>query len=173
MEDDQGLTLWLTGLSGSGKTTLARELARVLRARGRCVVLLDGDVLRSGLCADLGFTAEDRSENLRRAAHVARQINDSGVIAIVALISPYERDRQLARQIHEGRPYREVYVQCPIAVCEERDPKGLYARVRRGEIEGFTGIGSPFEEPQNSDIVCPTHELPLDDCIANILATID
>jgi adenylyl-sulfate kinase len=173
MHNDDGLTLWLTGLSGSGKTTLAHALASTLRARGQCVVLLDGDVLRKGLCEDLGFSPEDRSENLRRAAHVARQINDSGVIAIVALISPYEQDRHLARTIHTGRPYREVYVSCPIEVCEARDPKGLYARARRGEIPGFTGLDSPFEEPQHPDVVCPTDEIDLDTCVERILTSLD
>ncbi|MFU8805514.1 MAG: adenylyl-sulfate kinase [Bradymonadaceae bacterium] len=169
MSENKGLTIWLTGLSGSGKTTIALALAERLREEGRAVILLDGDVLRSGLCEDLGFSPEDRRENLRRAAHVARLANTSGVTAVVAMISPYASHRDLARRIHEGLEFLEVFVKAPLEVCEARDPKGLYARARRGEIEGFTGIASPYEEPENPELVCETDKMEVEECVARIV----
>lgn len=144
-----GMTLWLTGLSGSGKSTVAVELEQQLIAARKPAYLLDGDNLRFGLNGDLGFSADDRDENVRRVAHVARLFADAGMIAIVPLISPYRAARQLARELHEaaGLPFAEVFVDTPLAICEARDPKGLYKKARAGEITGMTGIDDPYEAP--------------------------
>jgi bifunctional enzyme CysN/CysC len=149
----RGMTLWLTGLSGSGKSTVAVELEQQLIRSGRPAYLLDGDNLRFGLNGDLGFSAEDRDENVRRVAHVARLFADAGVVAIVPLISPYRAARQLARDLHVAAdlPFAEVFVDTPLAVCEARDPKGLYAKARAGEITGMTGIDDPYEAPENPE----------------------
>ncbi|MDH3300924.1 MAG: adenylyl-sulfate kinase [Acidimicrobiia bacterium] len=148
-----GATVWLTGLSGSGKSTIAVELERRLIAGGRPAYLLDGDNIRHGLNGDLGFSAEDRDENVRRVAHVARLFADAGLVAVVPLISPYRAARQLARDLHDAAdlPFHEVFVDTPLAVCEERDPKGLYARARAGEITGMTGIDDPYEAPERPE----------------------
>lgn len=148
-----GATVWLTGLSGSGKSTIAVELESRLIAEGRPAYLLDGDNIRHGLNGDLGFSADDRDENVRRVAHVARLFADAGVVAVVPLISPYRAARQLARDLHEAAdlPFLEIFVDTPLAVCEERDPKGLYARARAGEITGMTGIDDPYEAPENPE----------------------
>jgi bifunctional enzyme CysN/CysC len=149
-----GATVWFTGLSGSGKSTVAAELERALVAAGRPAYLLDGDNLRHGLNADLGFTSADRSENIRRVGEVARLFADAGVVALVPVISPYRADRDRARSIHEavGVPFVEVFVDTPLEVCEARDPKGLYAKARAGEIKGFTGIDDPYEAPLHPDL---------------------
>jgi len=151
----QGLTIWLTGLSGSGKSTIAAELERRLVASGRPAYLLDGDNLRHGLNSDLGFSAADRAENVRRVGAVAALLADAGTIAIVSLVSPYRADRQQARATHDsaGIPFVEVFVDTPLEVCETRDPKGLYAKARRGEIPHFTGITDPYEAPQSPDLL--------------------
>jgi bifunctional enzyme CysN/CysC len=151
----RGLTVWLTGLSGSGKSTLGAELERLLIAAGRPAYLLDGDNLRHGLNADLGFSAADRSENVRRAGEVARLFADAGMVAVVSLISPYQGDRARVRAAHEaaGLSFVEVFVDTPLDVCEARDPKGLYARARAGEIRGFTGIDDPYEPPGTPELV--------------------
>jgi bifunctional enzyme CysN/CysC len=149
-----GATVWFTGLSGSGKSTVAVEVERALVAAGRPAYLLDGDNVRHGLNADLGFSAADRTENIRRMGEVARLFADAGVVALVPVISPYRADRQRARGIHQavGLPFVEVFVDTPLAVCEARDPKGLYARARAGEITGFTGIDDPYEAPESPDL---------------------
>ncbi|GAB2680631.1 adenylyl-sulfate kinase [Nocardia goodfellowii] len=151
----RGLTVWLTGLSGSGKSTVAVELERRLVAAGRPAFLLDGDNLRHGLNADLGFSAEDRVENIRRVGEVARLFAESGAVAVVSLISPYQADRDKARAAHEaaGIPFVEVFVDTPLEICESRDPKGMYAKARAGEIRGFTGIDAPYERPERPDLV--------------------
>jgi len=150
-----GATVWLTGLSGSGKSTVAVELERLLVAAGRPAYRLDGDNLRHGLNADLGFTAEDRDENVRRAGEVARLFADAGVVAVVPLISPFRAGRDRARAVHDGAGVRflEVFVDTPIELCEQRDPKGLYAKARAGEITGFTGIDDPYEAPASPELV--------------------
>jgi len=155
-----GATVWFTGLSGSGKSTVAAELERALVAAGRPAYLLDGDNLRHGLNADLGFTAADRSENIRRVGEVARLFADAGVVALVPVISPYRADRDRARAIHEsaGVPFVEVFVDTPLEVCEARDPKGLYAKARAGEITGFTGVDDPYEAPASPELVVNTEE---------------
>lgn len=149
-----GATVWLTGLSGSGKSTVAVVLEQLLVGLGRPAYRLDGDNLRLGLNADLGFSAEDRAENVRRVGEVAKLLADAGVVAIVPLISPYRAGRDHARRIHqEARlPFLEVFVDTPLSVCEQRDPKGLYAKARAGEITGFTGIDDPYEAPVRPDL---------------------
>jgi bifunctional enzyme CysN/CysC len=148
-----GLTLWFTGLSGSGKSSIAVEVEKQLIAAGRPAYLLDGDNLRFGLNVDLGFSAEDRDENVRRVAHVARLFADAGVIALVPLVSPYRAARQLAREIHDTADltFAEVFVDTPLEVCERRDPKGLYQKARAGEITGMTGIDDPYEAPEDPE----------------------
>jgi bifunctional enzyme CysN/CysC len=151
-----GATVWFTGLSGSGKSTVAAAVERLLVVEhGRAAYVLDGDNVRHGLNADLGFGAADRSENIRRVGEVARLFADAGVVALVPVISPYAADRARARAIHDavGVPFLEVFVDTPIELCEQRDPKGLYARARAGEITGFTGIDDPYEPPTSPELV--------------------
>jgi bifunctional enzyme CysN/CysC len=151
----RGATVWLTGLSGSGKSTVAVALEQRLVADGRPAYRLDGDNLRHGLNADLGFTTADRTENVRRAGAVAALFADAGVVAIVPLISPYRAGREAARAASEALdvPFVEVFVDTPIDECERRDPKGLYAKARAGEITGFTGVDDPYEAPEHPDLV--------------------
>ena len=144
--------IWLTGLSASGKTSLAHALERALHQRGCHTYALDGDNLRKGLNADLGFSAEARAENIRRMAHVARLMADAGLVVIVAAISPFAADRAQARALFAPGAFVEVFVDTPLAVCEARDPKGLYARARRGELRDFTGIDSPYERPLQPEL---------------------
>jgi bifunctional enzyme CysN/CysC len=150
----QGLTVWLTGLSGSGKSTVAAALEHQLVTSGVPAYLLDGDNLRHGLNGDLGFDAASRNENVRRAGEVALLFADAGVVAIVPLISPYRADRDRVRARHEeqGLRFVEVFVDTPIELCEQRDPKGLYAKARAGEITGFTGVDDPYEPPDDPDV---------------------
>jgi bifunctional enzyme CysN/CysC len=170
----RGATVWLTGLSASGKSTIATILEERLLHSGRPAYVLDGDNLRHGLNGDLGFDAASRSENVRRAAHVARLFADAGMIAVVCLISPYAADRELARVLHEsnGIPFVEVFVDTPLAECERRDPKGLYARARAGELRGFTGIDDPYERPEKADVVIRSCEVSDLDATDLILATL-
>jgi bifunctional enzyme CysN/CysC len=149
-----GATVWLTGLSGSGKSTIAAALEHRLVGRGVLAYMLDGDNLRHGLNGDLGFGAEDRAENVRRAGEVAKLFADAGVVAIVPLISPYAADRDRVRRIHEesGLRFVEVFVDTPLEECERRDPKGLYVKARAGELPGFTGIDDPYEPPAHADL---------------------
>jgi len=151
----QGITIWLTGLSGSGKSSVAVELERRLVASGRPAYRLDGDNLRHGLTSDLGFSPEDRAENIRRVAEVAKLMADAGVVVLVSLVSPYRADRDAARATHEqaALPFLEVFVDTPLEVCEARDPKGMYAKARAGEIAGFTGISAPYEAPLSPDLL--------------------
>ncbi|MFC3449193.1 adenylyl-sulfate kinase [Amycolatopsis speibonae] len=151
----RGLTVWLTGLSASGKSSVAVELERRLVASGRPAYLLDGDNLRHGLNGNLGFNPADRAENVRRVAEVAKLFADAGVVSVVSLISPYQADRELARAAHEaaGLPFLEIFVDTPLEVCEDRDPKGMYAKARAGEISGFTGVDAPYERPENPELV--------------------
>lgn len=150
-----GATIWFTGLSGSGKSTVAVEVERLLIEQGRPAYLLDGDNLRHGLNGDLGFSAADRDENVRRASEVARLFADAGVIALVPLISPYRAGRERAREIHGAArlPFYEVFVDTPLAECEARDPKGLYKQARAGALKGFTGIDAPYEAPLSPELV--------------------
>jgi bifunctional enzyme CysN/CysC len=151
----RGATVWFTGLSGSGKSTIANALERLLVAAGQAAYVLDGDNLRHGINADLGFSAADRDENVRRVAEVARLFADAGVVGLVPLISPYRDARERARRAHEvaGLRFVEVFVDTPIELCESRDPKGLYRKARAGEIKGFTGIDDPYEAPEQPELV--------------------
>jgi bifunctional enzyme CysN/CysC len=151
----RGSTVWLTGLSGSGKSTVAAACEAQLVAAGRPAYVLDGDNVRHGLNGDLGFTAEDRAENVRRVGHVARLMADAGIVVLVPVISPYRADRDQVRALHDeaGLPFLEVFVDTPIELCEQRDPKGLYAKARAGEITGFTGIDDPYEAPSAPELV--------------------
>lgn len=150
----RGATVWLTGLSGSGKSTIAAETEALLVHAGRPAYVLDGDNMRHGLCADLGFSDADRSENVRRVGEVARILADAGVVALVPLISPFAADRRRVAVGHgeAGIRFVEVHVDTPLEVCEARDPKGLYAKARTGEITGFTGIDAPYEAPVSPDL---------------------
>ena len=150
----RGATVWFTGLSGSGKSTVAAAAEHALLAAGRPAYLLDGDNLRHGLNGDLGFSAADRSENVRRVGHVARLFADAGTVALVPLISPLREHRDLARALHAaaGLPFLEVFVDTPLELCEQRDVKGLYAKARAGEITGFTGIDDPYEAPLTPEL---------------------
>ena len=156
-----GATIWLTGLPAAGKSTVAAAVEERLVARGRAAFALDGDNLRHGLNGDLGFDEEARSENVRRTAHVARLLAEAGTVAVVSLVSPYARDRAAAAEIHaaDELPFVEVFVATPLEECERRDPKRLYARARRGELAGMTGIDDPYEAPEEPDlVVCPGEE---------------
>ncbi|HEY3346628.1 MAG TPA: adenylyl-sulfate kinase [Nitrospirota bacterium] len=152
----KGVTLWLTGLSASGKSTVARKLEEKLFEMGCQVVVLDGDNVRHGLNKNLGFSREDREENIRRVAELAKLLTSNGIINITAFISPYRADRARAREIQAEGDFLEVFVDCPLEACEARDPKGLYAKARRGEIKVFTGIDDPYEEPENPELVLDT-----------------
>jgi adenylylsulfate kinase len=155
---------WLTGLSGAGKSTLAVAADRTLVAKGRHSAVLDGDNLRHGLNADLTFTPEDRSENVRRTAEVARLMAESGSVVIVSLISPYRADRALARRIAGDIPFLEVFVDTPLGLCEARDPKGLYRLARAGQIPGFTGVSAPYEAPDSPDLTIATEDRGTEAC---------
>lgn len=170
----RGATVWFTGLSGSGKSTIAAALEAVLVRRGVRCYRLDGDNVRTGLNRDLGFDDRDREENIRRMAEVARLFADSGTIALVSAISPFRRDRELARSIHESDrdgplPFVEVFVDTPMEVCELRDPKGLYRKARAGELRGFTGIDSPYEPPPHADLVLAPAERSVQTCVETCL----
>ncbi len=171
----RGCTIWFTGLSASGKSTVAFTLEHALIEKGRMAYVLDGDNVRYGLNKDLGFSADDREENIRRIGEVAKLFGDAGVVTMTSFISPYRRDRRLARQIHEdaGLEFIEVYVNAPIDLCEERDPKGLYKKARKGEIKGFTGIDDPYESPEAPEIVVNTGELSPQESALKIIAYLE
>ncbi|OXI30058.1 adenylyl-sulfate kinase [Burkholderia sp. AU16741] len=152
----RAVTVWLTGLSGAGKSTLSMHLRAALSARGVVAATLDGDVLRGGASRDLGFTPSDRTENVRRAAEFARLLNDQGLVVIAALITPYRRERALARAIVGASRFVEVFVSTPLAICEARDPKGLYRLARAGGLDGLTGVGAPYERPTSPAMVVDT-----------------
>ncbi len=168
-----GCVVWFTGLSGSGKSTIAAELERALFNRGHHTYVLDGDNVRHGLCSDLGFSPRDRKENIRRLGEVARLFADAGTICITAFISPYRSDRNLARSIAPDGRFVEVYLDAPLEVCEQRDPKGLYARARAGEIKEFTGISAPYEAPLNPELTLRTDQFSVDECVTQILEILD
>lgn len=164
----KGGVLWLTGLSGAGKSTLAIEVERALFNKGYHVYVLDGDNLRHGLNANLGFSHEDRTENIRRVGEVAALFADAGFVCVSAFISPYRADRQGAR-LAAGDSFHEIYVKADLETCESRDPKGLYERARRGEIPDFTGISAPYEEPENPELVVNTAKEDVSESVALIL----
>lgn len=164
----KSVLLWFTGLSGSGKSTLAHRVETALFERGCRTYVLDGDNIRHGLNKDLGFSPQDREENIRRIGEVAKLFVDAGVIVMTAFISPYRADRDKARAIN-GDSFIEIYVKCPLEVCEQRDPKGLYKKARAGQIPEFTGISAPYEEPLQPELVIDTAELNLDESAAKVI----
>lgn len=161
--NQRGATLWFTGLSGSGKSTIAVALEEALFERGHLAYRLDGDNIRLGINKNLGFSAEDRTENIRRIGEIAKLFVDSSVIALTSFISPYREDRDKVRALHEeaGMPFIEVFVDCALAEAEKRDPKGLYKKARAGEIKNFTGIDDPYEAPENAEIHLHTDQMSL------------
>ncbi|ANB61607.1 adenylyl-sulfate kinase [Anoxybacteroides amylolyticum] len=162
--------LWFTGLSGSGKSTIANAVSKKLFELGVQNYVLDGDNIRHGLNKDLGFSAEDRTENIRRIGEVAKLFVDSGQFVLTAFISPFARDRQLVRQLLANDEFIEIYVKCPLEECEKRDPKGLYKKALNGEIREFTGIDSPYEEPISPELTIETHHHSLEQCVEQVIA---
>jgi adenylylsulfate kinase len=167
----KGCTVWLTGLPAAGKSTIASALEQVLVQRGSHAFRLDGDNVRHGLNKNLGFSREDRAENIRRIGEVAKLFAESGSIAITAFISPYIHDRDNNRKLHQesGLEFFEVYVNTPVEVCEQRDPKGQYKKARAGEIKGFTGVDDPYEPPPRPELVLETTESSVDECVQSCL----
>ena len=169
----RGVMLWFTGLSGSGKSTVAVALERELHRRGRLCRLLDGDNIRTGINAGLGFSADDRRENIRRIAEVGKLFVDTGIITLAAFVSPTEELRTLPRDIIRAADFKEIFVATPLEECERRDVKGLYARARRGEVKNFTGISAPFEAPQSPALVLDTTDTPVEESVGKVLALLE
>ncbi len=165
--------LWFTGLSGAGKSTLAHSVEEMLFEKGWYTYILDGDNIRHGLNSDLGFSEEDRRENIRRIGEVAKLFVDAGVVVLAAFISPYREDRERVRALFEPGEFIEVYVKCDLTICERRDPKGLYRKARAGELRQFTGIESPYEEPENPELVIDTGRLGIEESINGVISYIE
>ena len=161
--------IWLTGLSAAGKSSIASGLQSTLFNRGLHCFLLDGDTVRLGLSRDLGYSDADRQEHIRRVGEIARLFVDAGLIVLVALISPFRVERNAVRALFEPGEFIEVFVDTPLAVCEQRDPKGLYRRARAGQVPLFTGIDSPYEVPEQPDVTLPAGEIGIDDCVARLV----
>jgi adenylylsulfate kinase len=168
----RGVMIWFTGLSGSGKSTVALGVERELHARGILCRILDGDNIRAGINSNLGFSAEDRRENIRRIAEIGKLFVDTGIVTIAAFVSPTEEYRSLARDIIGAEDFKEVYVSTPLEECERRDVKGLYARARRGEVKDFTGISAPFEAPASPTLTIDTSVLPLEESVRRVVRLI-
>jgi len=169
MNGHRSCILWFTGLSGSGKSTLAHAVEDTLHKQNIRTFVLDGDNVRKGLCKDLGFSDDDRTENIRRIGEVSNLLTQAGVITLTAFISPFKKDRQIVRDLVEEGEFIEIYCQTPLDICEERDPKGLYKKARAGEIPEFTGISSPYEEPDNPEIVLNTGDTSIEDCVHQLI----
>ncbi|MCA0988717.1 adenylyl-sulfate kinase [Guptibacillus algicola] len=169
LHEHKSYIVWFTGLSGSGKSTIANELEKALHSRGLSTFLLDGDNLRHGLNADLGFQEDDRKENIRRVGEVAKLFVESGTVVLTAFISPYNSDREMVRNLVGADEFIEVYIDCPLEECEKRDPKGLYEKVRTGEIKEFTGISAPYEAPQSPDVTLYTAIYSVPDCVHQLV----
>ena len=169
LNQHKSITLWFTGLSGSGKSTIAHALEEQLHQRGCHTYVFDGDNVRHGLCGDLGFSNEDRKENIRRIGEMTRLFVDAGVIALTAFISPFREERAQVRALFDEGDFVEIYCRCSLAVCEERDVKGMYKRARNGEIAEFTGISSPYEEPVNPEVIIDTDKDSLDNSVEKLL----
>ena len=165
----KSVILWFTGLSGAGKSTLAHAVEEELHLLCCRTFVLDGDNVRHGLCADLGFSVADRVENIRRIGEMAKLFLEAGVITLTAFISPFRKDRERVRSLVPHGEFLEIYCRCPLDVCEQRDVKGLYERARAGEIGDFTGISSPYEEPPNPELMVDSGHLPLETCVAQVL----
>lgn len=168
----KGITIWFTGLSASGKSTLANEVATLLHRKMVSTFVLDGDNIRHGLNKDLGFSPEDRVENIRRIGEVAKLFSEAGIVNMTAFISPYESDRQLAREL-QPETFIEVYCDASLGVCEERDPKGMYKKARSGQIKGFTGIDAPYEIPLRPDLRLDTGSLSVEVCAREVIALLE
>lgn len=166
----KGCILWFTGLSGSGKSTLAHAAEDYLHKQGVRTYVLDGDNIRKGLCKDLGFTERDRTENIRRIGEVSKLMVEAGLITLTAFISPFIRDRQIVRNLVPPGDFIEIYCKASLEACEERDPKGLYKKAREGIIPEFTGISSPYEEPESPELVLDTESASVDDCVQQVVA---
>jgi adenylylsulfate kinase len=173
MKGHKGAVIWFTGLSGAGKSTVAVVLDEMLNRRGVHSYVLDGDNVRHGLNKNLGFSPEDRHENIRRIGEVAHLFEDAGLIAITAFISPYVSDRNMARDLNPNGRFIEVFCSCPLEVCEQRDPKGLYKKARAGEIKEFTGIDAPYEAPEHAEVVIHTDQGTPEDCAAQVVAYLE
>jgi adenylylsulfate kinase len=171
----KGGTVWFTGLSACGKSTVAVAVEKRLLDRHVVAYVLDGDNIRFGLNKNLGFSAEDRAENIRRISEVAKLFADAGVIVLASFISPYRKDRDAARALHDavGLGFVECYVNTPIEICEQRDPKGLYKKARAGQLKGFTGVDDPYEEPLQPELVLPAHELPVERCVDAVYSLLE
>jgi adenylylsulfate kinase len=167
--NQKGVTIWLTGLSGSGKSTIAVELEHALIENRHQAYILDGDNIRHGLNKNLGFSPEDRTENIRRIGEVAKLFTEAGIITITAFISPYREDRDAVRELLDDGEFIEVYVKCPLDVCEERDTKGLYKKARAGEVNDFTGISAPYEEPLNPELTIDSSKLTVEESTRAVL----
>ena len=165
----KGVLVWFTGLPSSGKSTVSREVEKQLYEMGKLVYVLDGDNIRHGLNANLGFSPEDRKENIRRISEVAKLFADAGVITLTAFISPYRADRERARKLLKDGEFIEVYVKCPVNVCVERDPKGMYKKAINGEIKEFTGISAPYKEPENPEIVLETDKESIEESARKVI----
>ena len=162
--------LWFTGLSGSGKSTVANAVEKELNEKYRAhTYLLDGDNIRTGLNNDLGFSAEDRTENIRRIGEVSKLLVDAGLIVLTAFISPFKEDRKVVRDLLDDGDFVEIFVHCPLEVCEQRDPKGLYQKARSGEIQNFTGLDSPYEAPVSPELVVDTSVLAVEECVERVI----
>lgn len=169
LNNHRGAILWFTGLSGAGKSTISSQVEAALHEKGVLTMVLDGDNIRHGLCSDLGFSEQDRQENIRRIGETAKLFMESGVVILTAFISPFRSDRQIARGLVNSEDFSEIYVECPLDVCEERDIKGLYAKARKGEINNFTGISSPYEVPENANLIVNTDELDIHECVEKVI----
>jgi len=169
LKGHRGFTIWFTGLPSSGKSSLAVALEQALYERGCHTFILDGDNIRHGLNKNLGFSPQDRTENIRRLAEVAKLFRDAGIINITAFISPYRQDRQTARLLSKDHTFIEVFVDCPVEVCEQRDHKGSYQKARQGAIKDFTGLSAPYEAPENPEIHLHTDTMPIEECVQIIM----
>jgi len=169
----KGAVLWITGLPSSGKSTLAHEVERILFERGCNTYVLDGDNIRHGLNKNLGFSPEDRKENIRRIGEVAHLFADAGVIVLTAFISPYQADRDQARSLNEKGRFFEIFCKCSVGVCEQRDPKGLWGKARKGEIKDFTGVNAPYEEPTAAEIIVETDKCSLEESAEQIIRCLE
>lgn len=169
----RGFTIWFTGLSAAGKSTLAVATEMALFERGMHTFILDGDNIRHGLNRNLGFSPEDREENIRRIGEVSKLFSDCGIITLTAFISPYREDRRRARALHGKDVFIEIFVDCPLQICEKRDPKGVYMKARQGLITSFTGISAPYEAPENPEIHLSTDQSSIEECVLTIMGYLE
>jgi adenylylsulfate kinase len=165
----KSVVLWFTGLPSSGKSTIAHAVEEKLYQMGCRTLVLDGDNVRHGLCSDLGFSVSDRAENIRRIGEMVKLFVEAGVIVLTAFISPFKKDRHRVRSLLRQGDFVEIYCKCPLGICEERDIKGFYKRAKIGEIKDFTGISSPYEEPENPELILDTDELTVEECVSKVI----